>query len=54
MRLRELYEFLFLCEEAGFRTLGEVYEFMKKYNMNDWQLFLFLDKLLFDKKERRR
>ena len=30
MKFRELTEFLFLCKEARFQTMGQVWEYMKK------------------------
>lgn len=43
----ELNEFLFLCEKAGFKTLGEVIAYMREQGINWRQLFNELDALLF-------
>lgn len=47
MKIRELTEFLFLCKEAGFNTLGEVAAYMDKHGLTAWQLFNELDAVLF-------
>lgn len=45
MSIRELDEFLYLCRKAGFKTIGEVYEHMKKKGINFRRLFHELDAL---------
>lgn len=47
MTKRDLYEFLFLCKMAGFKTLGEVMAYMKKEGITWRQLFIELDCVLF-------
>lgn len=47
MSKRDLYEFLFLCKLAGFKTLGEVNAYMNQEGINWRQLFYELDALLF-------
>lgn len=47
MSLLDLQEFLWLCKKAGFKTMGEVQEYMQERYL-DWQhLFYELDALLF-------
>lgn len=49
MSFLDLYEFLFLCKKAGFKTIGEVQKYMKERNLDCWHLFYELDALLFPK-----
>lgn len=49
-----LLEFCFVCEEAGFRTLKEAQDFMKRNGIKDArELFTLLDKVLFRNIKRR-
>lgn len=43
MKLREFSEFSFLCKRAGFKTVKEVYDFMKKNGVTRQQLYNILD-----------
>lgn len=47
MKFRELTEFLFLCKEARFQTMGQVWEYMKKNHLTAKELYRILDKILF-------
>lgn len=47
MSILDLREFLFLCDKAGFKTIGEVHEYMKERNLDWLHLFYELDALLF-------
>lgn len=46
---RWLSEFLFLCRKAGFKTVGEVCEYMGEQGITAQQLFYELDALCFPK-----
>lgn len=47
MKYHDLKEFLFLCNKAGFKTLGEVMAYMKKEGITWRQLFIELYCVLF-------
>jgi len=44
---RWLEEFFFLCRKAGFKTVGEVCEYLEKEGITAQQLFNELDALCF-------
>ena len=52
MTLMELDEFLFMCEEVGFKTLGEVNELLKRNGVIWKDLYVTLDKILTKKYEK--
>lgn len=52
MTLIELDEFLFMCEEVGFKTLGEVNELLKRNGVIWKDLYVTLDKILTKKYEK--
>ena len=52
MTLIELDEFLFMCEEVGFKTLGEVNELLKRNGVTWKDLYVTLDKILTKKYEK--
>lgn len=52
MTLMELDEFLFMCEEVGFKTLGEVNDLLKRNGVTWKDLYVTLDKILTKKYEK--
>ena len=46
MTLMELDEFLFMCEEVGFKSLGEVNELLKRNGVTWKDLYVTLDNIL--------
>lgn len=46
MTLMELDEFLFMCEEAGFKSLSEVNELLKRNGVTWKDLYVTLDNIL--------
>ena len=52
MTLIELDEFLFMCEEVGFKTLGEVNDLLKRNGATWKDLYVTLDKILAKKYEK--
>ena len=52
MTLIELDEFLFMCEEVGFKALGEVNDLLKRNGVTWKDLYVTLDKILTKKYEK--
>lgn len=46
MTLMELDEFLFMCEEVGFKSLSEVNELLKRNGVTWKDLYVTLDNIL--------
>lgn len=47
MHIRQINELIFLCKKAGFKTLAEVLNYMKKEGINANRLYDELDALCF-------
>ena len=52
MTLIELDEFLFMCEEVGFKTLGEVNDLLKRNGVTWKDLYVTLDNIMTKKYEK--